>query len=117
MRENLLVTDDWVPDACTLPTVEQPLRRAEFDALFAEDVTSIEHVSAERLRLELRPDPEAAARAAGLAVRETGCCSFFTFELAITDGQIAMEVSTGPAHAEVLAALRERASAQHVDRA
>ncbi len=25
----------WVPDACTLPTVDQPLRVAEFDDLFA----------------------------------------------------------------------------------
>ena len=31
MSENLLA-DDWVPDACTLPTLEHPLRRAEFDA-------------------------------------------------------------------------------------
>ena len=25
----------WVPQACTLPTVQQPLRVAEFDGLFA----------------------------------------------------------------------------------
>jgi hypothetical protein len=25
----------WVPEACTLPTVDQPLRAAEFDDLFA----------------------------------------------------------------------------------
>ena len=25
----------WVPESCKLPTVEQPLRVAEFDALFA----------------------------------------------------------------------------------
>ena len=25
----------WVPEACTLPTVERPLRVAEFDYLFA----------------------------------------------------------------------------------
>ena len=25
----------WVPEACTLPTVEQPVRVAEFDELFA----------------------------------------------------------------------------------
>ncbi|MFD6394998.1 hypothetical protein [Nocardia sp. NPDC060259] len=29
---------DWVPDACTLPTVEQPIRVAEFDRFFAESV-------------------------------------------------------------------------------
>ena len=110
MRENL--ADDWVPEACTLPTVEQPLRRDEFDALFREDVISVQPVSAERLRFGLRAHPEAAARAAGLAVKETGCCSFFAFDLSIGDAMVSMTVSTGPAHAEVLAALAERAAAR-----
>jgi hypothetical protein len=112
MSDNLLAEDDWVPEACTLPTVEQPLRRAEFDALFAEDVTAVEEVSAERLRFQLRAQPETAARAAGLAVRETGCCSFFTFDLEITDGTVSMAVSTSAAHAEILAALADRAVAR-----
>ncbi len=30
--------DGWVPDAYTLPTVEQPIRVAEFDRFFAEGV-------------------------------------------------------------------------------
>ncbi len=113
MTENLLATDDdWFPIACTLPTVEQPLRRAEFDAFFAEDVTGVEQVSPERLRFELRGRPGAAARAAGLAVKETGCCSFFTFDLSIGDGTVSMTVSTGAAHAPVLAALKDRAAAR-----
>ena len=57
MTENLLAGDDWVPAACTLPTVEQPLRRAEFDDLFAEDVTSVDQISPERLRFEYEPMP------------------------------------------------------------
>jgi hypothetical protein len=112
MNENVLASDDWVPQARTLPTVEQPLRRAEFDTLFAEDVTSMAQVSAERLRLELRPRPEAAARAAGLAVKETGCCSFLTFDLSISDGTVSMTVSTGAPHSAVLAAFRHRAAAR-----
>jgi hypothetical protein len=112
MSENPLANDDWVPEACTLPTVEQPLRRAEFDALFAEDVTGVDRVSGERLRFELRAHPEAAARAAGLAVKETGCCSFFTFDLSISGGTVSMTVSTGVAHAAVLAALGDRAAAR-----
>jgi hypothetical protein len=111
MTENLLA-DDWVPEACTLPTVERPLRRAEFDALFAEDVISVERASSERLDFELRAHPEAAARAAGLAVKETGCCSFFEFDLSIGDGRVSMSVSTDAAHAAVLAALRDRAAAR-----
>jgi Transposase len=110
MTDNLLTSDDWIPAACTLPTVEQPLRRAEFDALFAEDVTSVTQVSPEQMRFELRADPGAAARAADLAVRETGCCSFFTFDLSISDGRVAMTVTTSAAHAVVLAALRDRAA-------
>lgn len=44
-REDRVRTMTWVPQSCTLPTVEQPLRVAEFDALFATAVRS-----AERLR-------------------------------------------------------------------
>ena len=104
--------DDWVPDACTLPTVEQPLRRAEFDSLFAEDVLTVNRESPQRVRLELRADAETAARAAGLAVRETGCCSFFTFELTMTDGRVALVVSTARTHESVLAALAARAESR-----
>ena len=107
-----LKNDDWVPEACTLPTVEQPLRRAEFDDLFVQDVVRVAEASPQKLRLELRADPDVAARAAGLAVRETGCCSFFTFELTITDGKTWLVISTGPAHEAVLAALRARAEAK-----
>ena len=101
--------DDWVPDACTLPTVEQPMRRDEFDDLFAHDVVAIHHESGGRLRVDLRPDPEVAARAAGLAARETGCCAFFSFYLAITAGAVSMVIEAAPAHADVLAALGARA--------
>jgi hypothetical protein len=112
MTENLLAGDDWVPRACTLPTVDQPLRRAEFDVLFAEDVVKVDHMSPEELRLELRASPEAAARAADLAVKETGCCSFFHFGLSIGDGQIVLTVSTDGKNTAVLTALRERAAAR-----
>lgn len=104
-----MAEDDWVPEACTLPTVEQPLRRAEFDDLFAQDVLAVTRESPQLVRLELRADPEAAARAAGLAVKETGCCSFFTFELTMTGGKVALAVSTAPPHESVLAALAARA--------
>ena len=104
--------DDWIPESCTLPTVEQPLRRTEFDDLFAEDVVAVEQRSPSELRLELRADPNAAMRAASLATRETGCCSFFAFVLAITDGKVEMTISTGPAHEPVLAALAARAGAK-----
>jgi hypothetical protein len=111
MTTNLL-GDDWVPEACTLPTVDQPLRRAEFDDLFAQDVLAVVRESPHRVRLELRPDPAAATRAAGLAVEETGCCSFFTFDLSIADGELALRITTAPAHQQVLVALASRAEAR-----
>ncbi|MGW3610442.1 hypothetical protein ACWD6N_11205 [Micromonospora sp. NPDC005163] len=52
--------DPWVPQACTLPTVERPLRLAEFDELFASAVVGVERVDRLRVRLELRPEPTVA---------------------------------------------------------
>jgi hypothetical protein len=109
---NNLMADDWVPSACTLPTVEQPLRRAEFDDLFANDVLAVDQTAPEVVRIELRAEPEVVARAADLAARETGCCSFFTFDLTITDGRATLVVSAAPEHAPVLGALAARAHAK-----
>jgi hypothetical protein len=107
-----MTREDWVPASCTLPLTEQPLRRREFDELFAHDVTAVHAESPDRIRLELRVDPGVAARAASLAVKETGCCSFFAFELAICDGTVSLAVSTAPGHEELLAALRGRAESR-----
>lgn len=113
---NLTIEDDnWVPAACTLPTVEQPLRRQEFDDLFATDVLDVTEESAIRTRFSLRPDAQAASRAAALAVKETGCCSFFDFDLAIAGGKVTLSIGTAPAHQEVLAALTTRAKTQTGD--
>jgi hypothetical protein len=101
----------WVPSACTLPTAERPIRVAEFDDLFASAVEA-RRIDRQRLRLVLRPEPAVAARAAELAVRETGCCSFFTFTLSATCGGLTLEVTVPPAHAGVLDALAARASAE-----
>jgi hypothetical protein len=116
MADDLTLDDTWVPAACTLPTAEQPLRRAEFDDLFAHDVLGVNQMSPLQVRLELRPDPAVAARAAALAVKETGCCSFFSFGLTIADGTVVMTVSTEPEHRSVLAALGARAGATVGDR-
>ena len=110
MSENLLPSTEWVPSSCTLPTVEQPLRQAEFDLLFAEDVLTVEQTSHLQVTFALQPTAEAAARAAQLATAETGCCSFFTFGLTITDGHVDMVVATDPQHGHVLTALAARAT-------
>jgi hypothetical protein len=103
--------DDWAPEACTLPTVERPLRLAEFDELFATAVQAVEQVDGSRVRLLLQPDPAVAARAADLIVRETDCCSFFTFTLTAADGTLALDVAVPPEQAKVLDALAGRARA------
>ncbi|MEW2354230.1 hypothetical protein [Spirillospora sp. NPDC029432] len=59
----------------------------------------------------LRPEPQVAGRVAVLAARETGCCSFFTFTLTATGGELALQVSVGDRHIEVLDALAARATA------
>ncbi|WP_326631783.1 hypothetical protein OIE67_44225 [Nonomuraea fuscirosea] len=111
MTQNAALDLGWAPTACTLPTAEQPLRVAEFDALFAEAVQAVQRPERTRLRLELVFSPDHAARAAELAARENGCCSFFTFTLTVADGSLALEVTVPAEHIEVLDALSERAGA------
>jgi hypothetical protein len=111
MDRNQLEGPAWAPPACTLPTEAQPLRVAEFDDLFRHDAVGLTRPAANQLRFELRGDPATAGRAASLAARETDCCAFFRFDLAIFDGKVGLTVSTTNTHAEVLAALGERAEA------
>jgi hypothetical protein len=101
----------WAPAACTLPTSERPVRAADFDAVFAATVRGLDRIGPTRLRLDLEPSPEAAARTAELAVAETGCCSFFTFALTVTAGALILDVTVPQQYAPVLAALADRAGA------
>lgn len=101
----------WVPRACTLPTAEQQLRLAEFDALFAEAVTGVERIGPDRVRMDLRAEPGVAGRAADLAAAETSCCSFFTFALTASGGALSLEVQVPGQYVQVLDALAARASA------
>lgn len=95
---------DWVPDACTLPTPEQPLRVAEFDALFATSLRSIDRPAPTRLRLTLAD----VTNVEDLIARETACCSFFTFTLQ----NHVLDVEVPPSHTKVLDALAARATAE-----
>jgi len=105
------MTDEtgWVPDACTLPTAEQPLRRAEFDALFATAVERGDRISATHLRLTMAAS-EAAVR--DLAARENGCCAFFTFTIGVPrPDRVQLDVEVPAAYTGVLDALARRADA------
>lgn len=108
MSEKPLVEASWVPEACTLPTVEQPLRLAEFDELCAAVVGSVHRPDPTRLRLALDPGPAFAARAADLMVREAACCAFFTFTLTASGGHLALEVAVPDGQVAVLDALAAR---------
>ena len=95
----------WVPEACTLPSRERPLRVAEFDALFAVALRAWERPAATLLRLSLEPGCEAELR--DLTARETACCSFFTFTMR-HEGLLTLEISVPAAQEPVLDALSAR---------
>ncbi|MBA3529716.1 MAG: hypothetical protein H0T91_10495 [Propionibacteriaceae bacterium] len=99
----------WVPESCTLPTREQPLRVAEFDELFRTGVTDLQRTGTTSLRLTLVPEPEVAATAAALAARESRCCGFFTFTLTVSPLELHLTVGVPPARVDVLDALAQRA--------
>ena len=101
----------WAPSVCALPTVDRPLREQEFDELFATSVTGVDRASPLRVRMLLRPDPAVAALAAELAMRESGCCSFFTFTLLVSGGELALIAEVTEPYAAVLDALTDRAQA------
>lgn len=101
----------WLARGCTLPTAQRPLRRAEFDELFTTAVRSVERLDPRRVRLGLVPQAAVAARAADLLVRETECCSFFTFMLTADGGGVSLDIAVPDRHVDVLDALADRAAA------
>ncbi|MFC9245771.1 hypothetical protein ACFT7S_17680 [Streptomyces sp. NPDC057136] len=100
----------WVPQSCTLPTTEQPLRVAEFDALFAERLTKVSRPGRLQLHLVLTGGPGVEERVRDLLARESGCCSFFTFTVTAAPDEIGVDVEVDAAHEAVLDALQEGAT-------
>jgi hypothetical protein len=95
-----------VPDACTLPSVDRPVRLAEWDALFA-DVVGVERVDARHAQLAFAAGPGLEHRVRDLSRRETGCCSFFEFTVesgADADGRptLVLRVGVPSSRADVL---------------
>src|SRR5689334_3871588 len=93
----------WVPDACTLPTAERPLRVAEFDELFGTSLRSRNRISPTRLQLVLDPTAEQSAR--DLCARESECCSFFTFTFGADGRGVLLDVEVPLTQAAVLDAV------------
>lgn len=103
-------TPEWAPQACTLPTAEQPLRVAEFDDLFAGGLRGLDRVAPTKLQLRLDAEVEATAR--DLTARETSCCSFFSFDYtAAADGELVLSVTVPESQIPVLDGLAARAAA------
>jgi hypothetical protein len=93
-----------------LPTVDQPLRVAEFDDLFARSVRAIERPDQTTARLTL--DAADVDQARDLAGRETSCCSFFAFDLIPAEvDTVILQVRVPESQIAVLAALTARAGA------
>jgi hypothetical protein len=102
----------WVPDACTLHTVEQPLRVREFERLFTGSLTSVSaRPDGRSLRLVLTDGPGVFEAAADLAARESECCSFFLFNVTRGSGTVTMDVRVDEAHTDVLAGVERMARA------
>ena len=97
-----------MPEACTLPTVERPLRLAEFDELFATALRGQQRLSPTTLRWAL--DPACEATAHDLTAREGSCCSFFTFVFEPSDAGLQLDVELLDAYVEVLDTLQRRAA-------
>lgn len=96
----------WVPDACTLPTAERPVRVAEFDQLFARTLHAVRRTGAATLELDLAGD--ARPELDDLIARETACCSFFTFTVAPSASGLLLGITVPGPQSAVLDALADR---------
>ncbi len=96
-------------DACTLPTEDRPLRLAEFDTLFAENVRTLER-EGDPVRMHLTGSADLRERVRDLAERESSCCSFFTFVVDGLDNDLTLEISVPPERRDILDAFTQRAT-------
>lgn len=112
------MTSSWVsPNVCTLPSDEQPLRVAEFDALFSTCLREVDRPSATTLRLILSGPGSLFDRVQDLADRETSCCSFFAFTVTAQPdspaghSRVRLDIEVPVERTDVLTAATQRAEA------
>lgn len=105
------MSPQFQPLECTLPTQEQPLRVAEFDALFSSALRRVERREHSVL-LTFDTGAEVEATVRDLLAREVQCCSFFTFSVRIGNGGTVVEVSVPETHLDILDGLVSRAAYQ-----
>lgn len=94
---------EQAPEACTLPTVDRPLRVSEFAELFATATETVTRSSPTRAVVTLPLESLETAR--DLAARETACCSFFTFTTSSIGDSTVMTIDVPEQYADVLTAL------------
>ncbi|GAA1607298.1 hypothetical protein GCM10009804_74070 [Kribbella hippodromi] len=99
------MSETWAPAACTLPTVERPVRVAEFEQFFADNLRAVRRVDAQTLDLTL--SLSASEQAKDLTDRESECCSFFTFTLTKSAKDLQLRITVPPAHTSVLDGLTQ----------
>ncbi|CAM3769704.1 hypothetical protein OCAE111667_25425 [Occultella aeris] len=98
-----------IPDACTLPTAERPVRLAEFDELLTGPVRSADRESPTRLTLRLHSsDDDLEEITRDLAAREAQCCSFFGFTVAADGSDVVLGIEVPPQHTSILDSLQAR---------
>ncbi|HEX2307523.1 MAG TPA: MerR family transcriptional regulator [Jatrophihabitantaceae bacterium] len=97
----------WVPDTCTLPTAERPVRVAEFDNLFKTALSHPRRVGPTELQLGIQPAAEASV--ADLIGRESGCCPFFTFDMRRRADRVELRIRVPAGRAAVLDVFEQRA--------
>ena len=93
------------PEACTLPTADQPLRVAELEALFATAVRHVDRLGDRRARLHLAGPAGLEATVRDLVARETECCSFFAFTISGTADAVTLDVEVPATQVGVLEGL------------
>ncbi len=100
--------DLMTTDACTLPTADRPLRLAEYDALFAENLRSVAR-DGDTVRMHLTGSAGLLERVRDLVERESSCCSFFSFVVEGLEDGLTLEISVPPEHRDILTGLAARA--------
>lgn len=95
--------------ACTWPMWQQAAWAANWDDLFAISLLGVRRIAPTLAPLKLRPDPIVTAWAADLAVRETPCCSFFTFSQTATSEVLTEKIANSPEQVAGLDAAADRA--------
>lgn len=102
-RAPVVAAPDAPAIACSLDAGSVPDRISDWQALVARAVRR-EPVTG-GVALEFSASPELVAEVARLAAAEQDCCTFFTFTLTMTTGQVRLEVLAPEDAADVVAAM------------